>query len=92
LLGLVFHFFIATSFAAFYFMIYPKIKFLATQKLIAGLVYGIFVWIIMNLVIVPITLIPHKPLEFYFVLRNVIILMLMVGLPISLLAHRYYSK
>jgi uncharacterized membrane protein YagU involved in acid resistance len=91
-LGLLFHFFIATSFAAFYFLIYPRVKFLSTQKVIAGLLYGIFVWIVMNLLILPLTLIPQSPFEFYFVLRNVIVLMLMIGLPVSFLAHRYYSK
>ena len=56
--GLLFHFLIAFSFTVFFFWLYPKIPVLAKNKLITGLVYGIFVWAVMNLIIVPLSNIP----------------------------------
>ena len=89
--GLIFHFIIAFSFTALFFLAYPLIPFLK-KKIVAGLGYGIFVWTIMNLVVLPFTNIPQGPLEIMGVIRGIIILMLAIGLPISWMAHRYYSE
>jgi uncharacterized membrane protein YagU involved in acid resistance len=91
LIGVLFHFVIATLFTAFYFFIYPKMKMLGEQKIAAGLLYGIFVWLIMNILVLPQTLVPQFPFDFLQALRGVVILMLLIGLPISLLAHRHYA-
>src|SRR5258706_9232927 len=42
--GLLFHYTIALIFTAFYFLVYPKIKFLSRNIVLSGLLYGIFVW------------------------------------------------
>src|SRR5580698_80975 len=51
--GLIFHFLIAFSFAAGYFLSFPYISFLQKHKIISGLLYGIFIWLVMNLIVVP---------------------------------------
>src|ERR1051326_1618917 len=51
--GLGFHFIIAFAFAIFYFLVFPYIPFLKKQRIISGLLYGIFVWCVMNLAVLP---------------------------------------
>jgi hypothetical protein len=58
--GLLFHFIIAFCFTLFFFFIYPKIKFLRKNLVVTGLVYGIFVWLVMNLIVVPLSNIPAR--------------------------------
>jgi hypothetical protein len=92
ILGLLFHFTIAISFAAFYFFLYPRMKVLSNQKVAAGLLYGIFVWIVMNVLVLPQTLVPQFPFDFFQAARGVVILMLMIGLPISFMTHRHFAQ
>lgn len=92
LLGLLFHFIIAYCFATGYFIVFPYVPFLRKQKIISGLLYGIFVWLVMNLVVLPLSNAYHAPLKWDSVIRAVIILMLCVGLPVSLITHKYYAS
>lgn len=90
--GLGMHYFIAFSFAWFYFVIYPYFPFLKKNAAISGLFYGIFVWLIMNLIVLPIFFpgIPENHLDFPFLI-SIIILILCVGFPISFITKKYYS-
>ncbi|MDR7212354.1 DUF1440 domain-containing protein [Flavobacterium piscis] len=90
--GLGLHFFIAIIFAWFYFSLYPYLPFLKKNTLISGFLYGIFVWIVMNLIVLPLTFanLPEKHLDFPLILA-VLILIFCVGLPIAFIARKYYS-
>jgi uncharacterized membrane protein YagU involved in acid resistance len=91
-LGLIFHFCIAFSFAIFYFFLFPHIAFLKKQKIMSGILYGIFVWAIMNLIVVPLVfnLMPRISLSTSSI--AMLILIVMVGIPISLITHKYYTS
>jgi len=111
-LGLLFHFCIAFTFTLFFYLIFPKIKFLSKNLIITGLGYGIFVWLVMNLLIVPLSNVSSKGklwgsipdangikhIVFQFppnptqMIIGILIIMLCVGLPIALMAGRYYSR
>ena len=49
LAGLIYHFAIAYTSAAIYFYAYPKISFLGNNKIVAGLLFGLSIWLVMNL-------------------------------------------
>ena len=89
--GLLFHYIIAFLFTLFFFWIYPLLNLGKWNKVVTGLVYGIFVWLVMNLVVVRIAMGPHP-----IVLKNAAIamgiLMLCIGLPISLIIGGYYRN
>ena len=89
--GLLFHYMIALLFTLFFFWIYPLLNLGKWNKVITGLLYGIFVWLVMNLVVVRIAM-GARPI----VLKNAAIamgiLMVCIGLPISLIIGRYYQK
>lgn len=86
--GLFFHYLIAFSFTIFYFIISPYISFTRKQKVLSGLVYGVFVWVVMNLVVVPLTHVARGPLTLEGALLNLVILMVCIGLPIALIVRR----
>ncbi|MGB8193843.1 MAG: hypothetical protein WCF67_18060 [Chitinophagaceae bacterium] len=90
--GLLFHFLIAMTFAAFFYLIYPKVYPLFKNKVVMGLVYGIFAWCVMNLVVVPMSKITPRPFRIVPAAIAMGILMLCIGLPIALIVHRHYAR
>ncbi|GAB3330709.1 hypothetical protein GCM10027299_35800 [Larkinella ripae] len=89
--GLLFHYLIAFSFTLFYYLIFPALPLFRKHKYLSGLLYGGFVWGMMNLVIVPLTNVSRAPLTLESALLNLVILMVCIGLPIALIVHRYFS-
>jgi hypothetical protein len=90
--GLLFHLLIAMTFTLFFFLFYPQIKVMFRNKFVAGVFYGLFVWAIMNLVVVPLTFGGGINFQLKNGLIAMGILIIAIGLPVSLLADRYYSK
>ena len=92
-LGLLFHFIIAYIFTVIFFVLYPKLNLQMHNMIVVGLIYGILVWLIMNLVVLPLSNAAiARPFKVKGVITGVLILMFFIGLPISILAHRYYAR
>ena len=89
--GLGLHYVIAFIFAWFYFIIYPYLPFLKKNFILSGVLYGIFVWIIMNLIVLPIAfpLLPEKHFDFPLIL-SMLILIVCIGLPIASITRKFY--
>lgn len=93
IIGLMLHYLIAFIFTVVFFLLYPKIYAVIKNKFAAGILYGLFIWCVMNLLVVPLTRIPARAFNLSNALQNIIILMLAIGLPVSLIAcHYYYGK
>lgn len=90
--GAVFHYFIATSFAAGYFLAYPRLPLLHKNKWLSGVLYGVFVWAVMNLLVVPMSNAPQNPFAWDSALKNMAILMVCIGLPIAWLADKFFTN
>lgn len=91
--GLFFHFIAAIGWTVLFYLLCPKINFFSSSKFIAGVGYGIFVWLMMSFVVIPISNVPAA--AFHFSLRTVIMIMIhmfIIGVPISYLANKYYSR
>jgi hypothetical protein len=93
--GLGLHYLIAYSWATLFFFIYPFLqKYLQNnvQNLILmAIIYGAFVWGVMNLVILPVSNIPQRPFNPVQAAIGAGILMLCIGLPIVWFARRFYA-
>ncbi|MES2004441.1 MAG: hypothetical protein V4450_07960 [Bacteroidota bacterium] len=89
--GLLFHYLIAFTFAFFFFWIYPKWKGLAFNKWITALGYGLFVWLVMNLAVVPLSQTPKGPFQLTQAIIGAAILICMIGLPNTLITGKYYA-
>jgi uncharacterized membrane protein YagU involved in acid resistance len=88
--GLILHFVIAFAFAAGFFFVYPNIPVLSKNIWITGLLYGLFIWLFMNLLVLPNSNTPQSPRDFVSVLE-IIWHMALVGLPMALITARYYN-
>jgi len=90
-LGLCIHYTIAFCATLFFFWIFPKIKFLAFDKYVIGVLYAIFVNLVVGQVIRFLTPLPYNP----FVLSNAVvgwfILSLALGIPIAYNTYKYYG-
>lgn len=91
-IGLLFHFMVATIFAAFYFLIYPVVQKISTNRFTNGVVYAIFVWLVMNRVVVPLSNAPTQGFHWHKALLAAGILVVCIGLPISYIVSSYYSR
>ncbi|MBS0028897.1 hypothetical protein ACTJJ0_13195 [Chitinophaga sp. 22321] len=88
--GLLFHYCIAMIWTFIFFLLYPKITVLRrTPAVVTGIAYGAIVWCIMNLMVVPLSHVPHGPMRLTSALINMAILMVMIGIPLSLIAKRW---
>ena len=90
--GVLFHYFIAYSWTTLFFLLYPAIPFLRKNKYITAVLYGVFVWIVMNRVVIPLSKIQQGPFNIKGALTGAAILIVAIGLPVSILARRYYSR
>jgi hypothetical protein len=90
--GLIFHMLIATIWAAIFYFLYPVIRKARLNKVIVGLLYGIVVWMGMNLVVVPLSNTPPMPHTITGMLKGAAILMVCIGLPVSLIIGSYFEK
>nr|WP_295932132.1 DUF1440 domain-containing protein [uncultured Dyadobacter sp.] len=81
--GLLLHFVIAFIFTVFYYLISPGLPFLRRQRLLAGILYGVFVWLIMNLGVLPIAFKGMPLPDPTAALLGIAIVIVAVGIPIS---------
>jgi len=92
-LGAFFHFLIATTASAVFFLASRKLRLLVKHAIPSGLLYGVAVYIFMYYIVlpisayhVPVALPPIKQL-----MRDVAVHRFMVGLPISLMVRKLYD-
>lgn len=88
--GLFFHFIIAFSFTAFFFFIYSKWAVLAKNRWLTGLCYGIFIWFVMNVLVLPVSNVPQSAFNLQKAVVAAAILVAAIGLPLSFIAKRYF--
>ena len=91
IIGLLLHFAIAFAFTYAYFLAFPFIKSFATNTYVNGLLYGIFIWVFMNFLVLPNSNIPHSPKDLVSVLE-LIWHSTLVGLPIALIVEKYFKN
>lgn len=90
--GAIIHYFIAFAFTVFFFLLYPHVSILSKNRAITAIVYGIFVWVVMNLLVLPFTNIPDRPFNSLNAFINICILIVCIGFPLSYIAYAWYRK
>jgi hypothetical protein len=93
ILGLLLHFFITVCAAAVYWLASRKLEFLKTHFFVCGLFYGIAVFLVMNLVVLPLSALPGPigPFTVAGLYQGLLVHMFLVGLPIAI-SLRYLAK
>jgi hypothetical protein len=90
LTGLLFHFIIAYSFTTLFFLLYPSIRIMSKSVVATAIVYGIFIFAVMNLLVLPLTKIPKGTFRVGTALIGTGILIVAIGLPLAIIAKKYY--
>ena len=91
-LGVVLHFVIAFGAATVFYLASRKIAFLLRHAVVSGLLFGIAVYAVMQLVVLPLSAFPFE-LSYppRVLIPGLLVHMFLVGLPISLLV-RWFSR
>lgn len=90
-LGVVLHYIIALLWTAVFYAASRKLAILTRRPVISGLLYGAFVYLFMNLVVLPLSRVPHVRSAITVASRvsGVLAVLLCIGLTISLLVSGY---
>ena len=93
LVGLAVHYAIMTAMVTAYMVVAPRIPALLRHPIVAGLAYGVLLWIIMYWVVKPLRW-PEAPLPstLYGISNALFSHCICVGLPIALVAARHFRR
>jgi hypothetical protein len=83
--GLLFHFIVAFCFTFFFFWLTNKIPALLKTRVLTGICYGIFVWTVMNKIVLPLSNTPPIPFKLINAAIAASILILCIGIPLAFL-------
>ena len=90
ILGVLLHYFIATSATAIYYAASRKLRFMTEHPLVCGLFYGIAVELVMSFIVLPLSALHARgPYTLHDVLVGLLVHMVVVGLPISFSVRRF---
>jgi len=89
-LGMAIHYFIALTWTTVFYVASRRFSILVRQPVLSGLLYGIAVYLFMNLIALPLSGVPHplKPVSLVSRVNGVLALMFCIGLTIALLVRR----
>jgi hypothetical protein len=89
-LGLFLEFFIATAAAAVYYAFSRRLEFLKPHFFVCGLFFGIAVYLVMNLVVLPLSALHvHNPIPIPAMIQGLLVHMFVIGLPIAYSVRRF---
>ncbi len=87
--GLFFHYIIAFVFTFLFFKLYPKLSTLTRNAFLLGFVYGLFIWLTMQFVVLPLSQAPAMKINLQGAITAILILIVCIGIPLSWLTQRY---
>ncbi len=90
-LGLFLHYFIAMCFTVFFFIVFKYFKFLSFNKYLIGVLYAVFVNLVMEQGILRLTTLPIRPFSVAYAFITWVILGITFGIPIVYNAYKYYG-
>jgi hypothetical protein len=92
-LGVALHFLIATTVTAVFYLASRSLRFLVEYPVVAGLLYGVAVYVFMNFVVLPLSAVPQRgapPLSGRII--GLLVIMFCVGLPVALVVRRFSRR
>jgi hypothetical protein len=92
--GIAFHYLIASFWSTLLFHLYPGFKRIVMNKYVIAVLFGLIIWLVMNLAVLPLTNIPKHagPINILNLAEGIAALILCLGMPIAMTADRYYRK
>lgn len=90
--GLIFHFTISFAFTYLYFFMYPRLPFVRKERIFSGFTLGIFIWAVMNLIVIPVAFKGVFPNGILSSLIGIAIIIISIGIPVAIITHFYYNR
>ncbi len=88
--GLARHYLIALIWTLLLLVGFRMVVALRRHLVLTGIAYGILVWSVMNLAVLPMSNVRHAPLQLRPAVTAALILILCIGLPMSLVLGRHF--
>jgi len=88
-IGLALHYLIALIWTLVFLVVFRTLSVLRRHLVVIGILYGIIVWLVMNLMVLPLSNVSRAPFQPRAAAIAATILVLCVGLPISLVLGRH---
>lgn len=92
LIGLAIHFLIALFWTILFFVIYRYYKKIVGALFLQGVFYGLFIWLVMNILVLPLTNQPKSEFNVLVAIKGIVILIIAIGLPLAYFAQNRYLK
>lgn len=83
LMGLAFHYTIALFWTWLFHWAHSILHFPSSPWPLTGIIYGLFVWAVMNLAVLPLSRLPATPMEPGRSIMGILVLIFAVGLPLA---------
>jgi hypothetical protein len=90
-LGLALHYLIALVWTVVFVFAFRRLGTMRRHLVLTGVAYGVIVWLVMNLVVLPLSNVSRGPFELRAAVIAALILILCIGLPISQVIGHYLS-
>ena len=87
-LGLALHYLIATTMSVAYYLVSRRLPLLRQRPVLCGAVYGLLLYGVMNLIVVPLSAAGRGSKDPLWVMLSIAVHMLLIGVPIALAARR----
>jgi hypothetical protein len=91
-LGLAFHFLIALTAAAIFYATSRKLRALLDHPWLAGIGYALVVYGFMYWIVMPLSRLRRSPVTLPYTVTAIVTHIICVGLPISLVIHRFSKR
>jgi len=86
--GVIFHYLIAILFTTAFYRLYPLFNTVFKNKYIVAIVFGALAWVVMNIVVIPLSKIGPHPIKIQDVITGLFALILCLGLPVATVADK----
>jgi hypothetical protein len=90
--GVLFHLIIAMGWTVVFYFLYPNLKQWFKNPVVLGILYGLFVWVMMNQVVLKLANTPKGSFNIKGAAIGATILIVCIGLPISLMFNRFHKS
>lgn len=90
--GVVIHLLSSIIMAALYYLAYQSSRIIRGNTVISGIIYGFGIWIVMNLIVFPLSNVPPAPFVLFNALISITWHIVLVGLPIAIITNSHSKK
>jgi hypothetical protein len=91
MLGLALHYLIALIWTLVFLLVFRSVKGRFTNLFLIGMAYGIVVWFVMNMIVLPLSNVRQGPFNLPQAIVGAVILMFCIGLPIAMIVGRSHE-